>query len=342
MLDATAANPEAWRQLPVEARATDPRQNYQAPPAANPKSAPADAALQRTNQQSELIIRGQYTPDSGRSTPQVFQRPMWGGTRPTATTSASTPPPITPRLPTQYPSTQSSQAYAYQGPAPPPQYSQPQYTQPGYANQHTQQTYPQQTYPQQGATSPAGQSYPPQPQTVQPSNNQYSQPYNNPYSATQPESIPPGTVYGQACHWLSQCHPPHSSRPLPVQCRRSHASAGQDSRSDPSAGSPFNPLTLDPNDPTRLLPMNITAEETQTGRFMFGVGVNSDAGLTGSIKIDEQNFDLFNFPRSWEDIKNFTAWRGQRRTTWLSKPIPARWSNATPSVSRSRISSTRP
>jgi outer membrane protein insertion porin family len=76
-------------------------------------------------------------------------------------------------------------------------------------------------------------------------------------------------------------------------------------------GSPFNPLTLDPTDPTRQLPMNVTAEETQTGRFMFGVGVTSDAGLTGTIKIDEQNFDLFNFPRSWEDIKNFTAWRGQ-------------------------------
>ena len=76
-------------------------------------------------------------------------------------------------------------------------------------------------------------------------------------------------------------------------------------------GSPFNPLTLDPNDPTRLLPMNVTAEETQTGRFMFGVGVTSDAGLTGTIKIDEQNFNLFNFPQSWDDIKNFKAFRGQ-------------------------------
>ncbi len=50
--------------------------------------------------------------------------------------------------------------------------------------------------------------------------------------------------------------------------------------------------------------------ETQTGRLMLGVGVNSDAGLVGSLVIDEQNFDWRRFPRSLEDIRNGTAWRG--------------------------------
>ena len=50
-----------------------------------------------------------------------------------------------------------------------------------------------------------------------------------------------------------------------------------------------------------MTPWDIFVEETQTGRFRFGVGVNSDAGVTGSIVIDEQNFDWRRFPRSWSD-----------------------------------------
>lgn len=34
----------------------------------------------------------------------------------------------------------------------------------------------------------------------------------------------------------------------------------------------------------------ITAQEAPTGSLMFGVGVNSDSGLTGSIILNEQNF----------------------------------------------------
>jgi len=43
---------------------------------------------------------------------------------------------------------------------------------------------------------------------------------------------------------------------------------------------------------------------------MFSVGVNSELGVVGSIVIDEQNFDWTRFPRSWEDIRNATAFRG--------------------------------
>ncbi len=63
-------------------------------------------------------------------------------------------------------------------------------------------------------------------------------------------------------------------------------------------------------EPTRPLPIDVIAHETQTGRFMFGVGINSDAGLVGNIVIDEQNFDWTRFPNSWEDIRNATAFRG--------------------------------
>ncbi len=58
------------------------------------------------------------------------------------------------------------------------------------------------------------------------------------------------------------------------------------------------------------LVLSTTVQETQTGRFMFGVGVNSDAGLVGSIVLEEQNFDITRVPTSWADIRNGTAFRG--------------------------------
>ncbi len=63
-------------------------------------------------------------------------------------------------------------------------------------------------------------------------------------------------------------------------------------------------------DPPRDIPIKIMGNETQTGRLMLGVGVNSNAGLIGNITLDEQNFDWRRWPTSWEDIRNATAWRG--------------------------------
>jgi outer membrane protein insertion porin family len=43
---------------------------------------------------------------------------------------------------------------------------------------------------------------------------------------------------------------------------------------------------------------------------MFGVGVNSDAGLNGSIVLNERNFDIMRPPTSIEDLLSGKAWRG--------------------------------
>jgi outer membrane protein insertion porin family len=51
-------------------------------------------------------------------------------------------------------------------------------------------------------------------------------------------------------------------------------------------------------------------EEAPTGRFMVSVGANSFQGLMGGISIWEKNFDLFNPPRSWNDVVNSKAFRG--------------------------------
>lgn len=92
----------------------------------------------------------------------------------------------------------------------------------------------------------------------------------------------------------------------------------------PPSGLPLIPFA--PTQPTFLPPSNIVptpeeiaatpapidifVEETRTGRFMFGVAVNSDAGVTGQITVDERNFDILRFPRSWDDFAQGGAWRG--------------------------------
>ncbi len=54
----------------------------------------------------------------------------------------------------------------------------------------------------------------------------------------------------------------------------------------------------------------VNVKETQTGSLMFGAGVNSDAGLVGSVVINEKNFDIFKVPTSWNDIWEGRAFRG--------------------------------
>jgi outer membrane protein insertion porin family len=78
---------------------------------------------------------------------------------------------------------------------------------------------------------------------------------------------------------------------------------------DPAMGG-IEPYSVLPSDQPPALPLFPQLVETRTGRFMVSVGVNSDAGLVGSITVDEQNFDWTRLPTSWEDIKDGIAWRG--------------------------------
>ena len=71
----------------------------------------------------------------------------------------------------------------------------------------------------------------------------------------------------------------------------------------------YEPLA--PQLPGTPVPLDVLVEEARTGRFMFGAGINSDAGVTGQVTIDERNFDLFGFPRSFSDIWSGEAFRGR-------------------------------
>lgn len=56
--------------------------------------------------------------------------------------------------------------------------------------------------------------------------------------------------------------------------------------------------------------LDVVLQEARTGRFSVGVGVNSDAGLSGQIIVDERNFDWTAIPTSLDDVINGQAFRG--------------------------------
>ncbi len=62
--------------------------------------------------------------------------------------------------------------------------------------------------------------------------------------------------------------------------------------------------------PPGWVDLNVNASEGQTGRLMFGAGVNSNAGVVGNFVWDESNFDILRPPTSWADVLEGRAWRG--------------------------------
>ncbi|MBN2291001.1 MAG: BamA/TamA family outer membrane protein [Pirellulales bacterium] len=168
---------------------------------------------------------------------------------------------------------------------------------------------------------------PTRPQTTVPASTrytQYTQPaqgyrtaavnnnYQNPGTVSQqPGTItqPPGSQSGPVYVQPSQQYGQGPGFPPPL----TGDAAGQGPYvTDPNETGPTPLFGVEPDPQVQLphIPLNILGQETQTGRFMLGVGVNSEAGLVGSIVLDEQNFDWRRFPRSFEDIRNATAWRG--------------------------------
>ncbi|WP_145086039.1 BamA/OMP85 family outer membrane protein [Anatilimnocola aggregata] len=156
----------------------------------------------------------------------------------------------------------------------PPAYGQPSYPQPNYG----QPTYGQPTV----ASAPTGGFASPNP---------YLQP-NGPTTAYQPGASgfgPPPMAPGVGPSGQPIFNPSNTPSNLPSVM-------------------PTAPEYLQP--PPNTTPLDVFVEETRTGRFMFGVAVNSDAGVTGQITIDERNFDYSRTPDSWDDFANGTAWRG--------------------------------
>jgi outer membrane protein assembly complex protein YaeT len=78
---------------------------------------------------------------------------------------------------------------------------------------------------------------------------------------------------------------------------------------NPETGSRPTISVVDTDDP-RYKDILVNVRETTTGSFMLGVGVNSNAGLSGQIVLNERNFDILRFPRSLDDLLSGRAFRG--------------------------------
>jgi outer membrane protein assembly complex protein YaeT len=78
----------------------------------------------------------------------------------------------------------------------------------------------------------------------------------------------------------------------------------------PEAGERPTITVIDPDSDAQYKDIMISVKEQPTGSLIFGVGVNSDAGLTGSIVLNERNFDIFRWPTSIDDFLEGRAFRG--------------------------------
>jgi outer membrane protein insertion porin family len=279
----------------------------------------------------DLVVEGTWSEDAGTLAAPAAPAPA------IAAPAASPPPKATATLPVwrgQSPQVYPAAVPQQQGGFQQPVYPQPVYPQPAYQQPPMQ--------PQPGFAQPVMQPTPP---AGQPIAQPYAQaapqaaPRAAPRAAPQPWGGQPLAPTGPEALDYSRMVAPPPAMPAvggpgqppvyTVQQQMQPGFPGGPAAGFPG-GLPFN--GQDPNQPGAfqqpgMLPdfgspqqvypgnepyviVDVDAEETQTGRLMIGAGVNSNAGLVGNIVIDEQNFDILRLPRSWDDIRNGTAFRG--------------------------------
>lgn len=220
----------------------------------------------------------------GQSPDPEPQAPLWQPSPRYAASNTTTAPSSLPANPT-WPQPQPSPFAAAPAPAasqslPPLNASRPGY----YAEQ------PRVAYRDQGG------AYDPNAGTALPSLS------SNPYAVAQPVAPAPGPAFSAPG---PAAYPQTNVTPAP------EPGLVQNWGMTPVPGGPLGPMPPPPlMSPPLDLEITPTAEETMTGRFMLSVGVNSELGLVGSIVVDEQNFDWTRWPRSWEEVVNGQALRG--------------------------------
>lgn len=119
-----------------------------------------------------------------------------------------------------------------------------------------------------------------------------------PYAA--PQQVAPQPQYGPAPQQYfpgRQLPPDPAVAPLDPQLRNPQMFPA-------TPTGPFTPY------PDNIVDVDVGLSENQTGRLMVGAAVNSDAGLTGQILLDEQNFDWTRWPSSWDEFASGRAFRG--------------------------------
>ncbi len=79
---------------------------------------------------------------------------------------------------------------------------------------------------------------------------------------------------------------------------------------NPETGVRPTVTVIEPDSDAEVKNVLVQVQETNTGSLLFGVGVNGDAGLHGSIELNERNFDVTRIPCSYDDLLSGRAFRG--------------------------------
>ena len=71
-------------------------------------------------------------------------------------------------------------------------------------------------------------------------------------------------------------------------------------------------MTIQPEDPTTpgVRDLLVEVDESQTGSLNFGIMAGSDAGVLGNISLTQRNFDVADWPESWEEFWQRKAFVG--------------------------------
>ncbi len=70
-----------------------------------------------------------------------------------------------------------------------------------------------------------------------------------------------------------------------------------------------NPIAS-PGGPEGVRDLLVEAAEGQTGKFSVGAGVSTNSGLVGQISLEQQNFDITDFPKSFDEFLRGQAFKG--------------------------------
>ncbi len=131
------------------------------------------------------------------------------------------------------------------------------------------------------------------------------------YSPVQPPVLPDGSVGGGPvlnANPYGQPFPNEMAQPFPGAIGSGLPPLDQPWQMQPNYGIPPSPSTgYQPR--VRNAPVDIYAQEAQTGKFVFGGSVNTDLGFAGQVVVEERNFDIRKLPTSWSDLFN-GAFRG--------------------------------
>lgn len=79
---------------------------------------------------------------------------------------------------------------------------------------------------------------------------------------------------------------------------------------NPATGVRPTVSVLDPDGDSEFKDILVNLNETQTGSFIIGAGINSDAGVNVNFALNERNFDICRVPTSFEELLSGHAFRG--------------------------------